>query len=199
MTGDNLEVEVKFFVNGFDAVRDALRAAGATMKNERVYERNVIFDSDDEALRSREQLLRLRRDTAVKLTFKAPSDAQDGSEAKVREELEVELSDFDTMSQIFERLGFAPRKLYEKYRETWRLDAVEVVLDEMPFGNFVELEGEERAIKAAVSRLNLDWNGRLLTNYLALMAQLKAHHDLPFDDITFENFQKANVSIADVL
>lgn len=199
MTHDNLEIEVKFLIDDLNTVREALEAAGATLEKERAYERNVVFDSDAETLRHREQLLRLRQDTAVKLTFKAPSEAQHGSEAKVREELEVELSDFDQMSQIIERLGFAPRLVYEKYRETWRLGEVEVVLDEMPFGDFVEFEGEETAIKRAVSDVKLEWNDRLLTNYLALMAKVKRKYRLPFDDITFENFDRVDVSIADVL
>ena len=53
--------------------------------------------------------------------------------------------------------------------------------------------------KTAVSHLNLNWQNRILTNYLGLMAQLKAHHSLPFNDLTFANFANQNISIADIL
>ncbi|MCA9920516.1 MAG: hypothetical protein KC445_21325 [Anaerolineales bacterium] len=89
--------------------------------------------------------------------------------------------------------------MYEKYRETFTWQDVEIVLDELPYGNFVELEGDEGGLKTAVSHLNLNWQNRILTNYLGLMAQLKAHHNLPFNDLTFANFDGLNVSIADIL
>jgi hypothetical protein len=54
-------------------------------------------------------------------------------------------------------------------------------------------------LKTAVAHLNLNWQNRILTNYLGLMAQLKAHHNLPFNNLTFANFANQNISIADIL
>lgn len=195
----NLEVEVKFLVDDVAGWRDRLLAAGAVLIKPRVYERNVRLDTADQALLQRWQLLRLRQDTAVRLTFKGPVAEDIVSEAKVREELEVTVGDFDTAVLILQRLGFEPMQVYEKYRETFKLADVEVVLDEMPFGNFLELEGSEAGIKTAVARLELDWRKRLTTNYLAIMAELKAYYDLPFDDVTFANFANVAVSVANVL
>lgn len=195
----NLEVEVKFLVADLTAVRTQLLTLGATLHKPRVFERNLRLDTADEQLLDRLQLLRLRQDTAVRLTFKGPSAAQAGSEAKVREELEIELDDFDTAVAIFQRLGFAPVQTYEKYRETFRLGELEIVLDEMPFGDFIELEGPETAIKSTAAALNLDWSKRLLTNYLALMERIRVHHNLPFRDLTFANFEAAPYRIADLL
>jgi len=199
MADRNLEVEVKFLVGSLTAVRARLISLNATLKKARVFERNVRFDTPDEALRYELKLLRLRQDTAVKVTFKGPTAEDLTSEAKVREELEMEVSDFETAAAIFERLGFAPMQVYEKFRETWQLDSVEVVLDEMPYGDFVELEGDEAAIKTAAAQLNLDWHKRSLSNYLALMGDLKAHHNLDFDDLTFANFENITASAADIL
>ena len=195
----HLEVEVKFLVDDLAGWRDRLLAAGAVLVKPRVYEQNVRLDTADQALLQKWQLLRLRQDTAVRLTFKGPVPEDVVSEAKVREELEVTVGDFDTAVLIFERLGFAPVQVYEKYRETFQLVGVEVVLDEMPFGNFLELEGSEVGIRTAAAILGLDWDKRLTTNYLAIMAQLKARYDLPFDDITFANFENVTVSVAQVL
>jgi len=181
------------------AFRERLLAAGAVLTKPRIYERNVRFDTADERLYKELSLLRLRQDTAVTLTYKGTSEKQSQSEAKVREELEVEVSDFDTLSLIFQRLGFAPMQVYEKYRETFTWQDVEIVLDELPYGNFIELEGDEGGIKTAVSHLNLHWQDRIVDNYLGLMAQLKAHHNLPFHDLTFANFINLDISIADVL
>lgn len=195
----NLEVEVKFLVDDLSQWRERLLSVGAVLRKGRVFERNVRLDTADQDLYKRFHLLRLRQDTAVRLTFKAPGPAEVASEAKVREELEVDVSDFDTAVLIFQRLGFVPMQVYEKYRETFQLGDVEVVLDEMPYGNFVELEGSEEGIKTAVTALGLDWDKRLITNYLTIMMELKAHYKLPFDDITFANFAGMSVSVADVL
>ena len=186
-------------VSNLAVFRETLQAAGGRLVRPRVYERNVRYDTDKDRLRRRDELLRLRQDTMVRLTFKGMAWSAGQSEVKVREEIEIEVDDFDRAAALIGRLGFEPKQVYEKYRETFQLSEVEVVLDEMPFGNFVELEGEEEAIKAAAARLELDWNRRIVTNYLELMGRLKAYHSLPFDDLTFANFKDLPVSAADIL
>lgn len=196
----NVESEVKFLVADLAALRGRLLAAGATLRHPRTYERNVRLDTPDGALLGRQALLRLRQDQGIRLTFKGDTIQADRSEVKVREELEVAVSDFDLMAAILTRLGFGPVQVYEKYRETFRLGQVEVVLDEMPYGMFVEIEGhDESAIRAAAATLGLDWSKRLLTNYLALMAMVKEARALPFDDVTFANFARYPVDMADFL
>ena len=193
-----LEVEVKFLVADLAAFRERLAAAGGTLKKERVFERNVCFDTPGNDLLKKGELLRLRQDAVVRITFKGEVTEALYSEAKVREELEVSVNDFDTTARIFERLGFAPVQVYEKYRETFTLDGIEIVLDEMPYGDFVELEGEEAAIKTAATDLGLTWSKRINNNYLGLMAALKQFHQLDFDDVTFANFAGRGISIADI-
>jgi len=193
-----LEVEVKFLVADLGAFRKRLLADGGVLKKERVFERNVRFDTPDNALLKKGELLRLRQDAAVRVTFKGEVAEDLQSEAKVREELEVSVNDFDSTAQIFERLGFAPVQVYEKYRETFMLTDIEVVLDEMPYGDFVELEGEEVAIKTAATDLGLAWSKRINNNYLGLMADLKRFHQLDFDDLTFANFEDRGISISDI-
>ena len=48
---------------------------------------------------------------------------------------------------ILEALGYYPALVYEKRRETWRLGETEIVVDELPFGLFMEIEGAEKSIK----------------------------------------------------
>lgn len=193
------ETEVKFFMPELGVFREQLVKAGAILTKPRVFEQNVRFDTPDNQLLQRRELLRLRQDTAVTITFKGSPDELEQGEVKRREEIEVNTTDFDNTVTIFKRLGFEPKQVYEKYRETFQLGALEIVLDEMPFGNFIELEGEEEAIKTAVARLGLPWEKRILTNYLMLMAQLQAFHKLPFMDLTFANFEQWTVSVADIL
>jgi adenylate cyclase class 2 len=192
--GPHLEVEVKFLVDDLDAVRARLVEHGATQQSPRTYERNIRFDTPSGALLAEAKLLRLRQDARVRLTFKGRAAADAASEAKVREEIEVTLDDFDNMALILQRLDFEPVQMYEKYRETFRLGEVEVVLDEMPFGLFVELEGPEAALRPMAESLQFDWSRRILVNYLAMMAFFKQIYRLPFDDITFDGFAQHPIS-----
>ncbi len=203
LQAQNLEVEVKFWLDDLAAFRERLVNAGIHPHHARTYERNIRFDNAWDGLARRGQLLRLRQDTRARLTFKSIPPQPAAAEAKVREEIEIEVSDFDQTHVLLERIGFLPRQVYEKYRETFvsrsaEFGSVEIVLDEMPFGNFVELEGEEPAIKVVASQIGLDWEKRILDNYLTLMLQLKTQHNLPFDDVTFANFAGLNISAADL-
>lgn len=197
--GNNLEVEVKFLVRDLDLLRHRLIEAGAKLVKARVFERNVRLDDEQQRLLRRGQLLRLRQDDGVRLTFKGVAADDVHSEAKVREELETTVGDFDIAAAILERLGFRMQQVYEKYRETFRLGEVEVVLDELPFGLFVELEGDEAELRKAAQRLALPWAQRILDNYLLLMARAKVYYGLPFEDLTFENFEGGEYAIDAVL
>jgi adenylate cyclase class 2 len=196
---DFLEVEVKFLVSDLAPVRQRLATIGAEVGAPRVFERNVRFDTPDEALLQRQELLRLRHDVRSRLTYKGPAGDDAASEAKVREEIELEIGDFDRLALILQRLGFYPVQTYEKYRETFHWQAVEIVLDETPFGQFVELEGPEAGIKAAAAMLGLDWLKRVLANYLALMEMARREFSLPFSDLTFANFAQRPVDMSGLL
>lgn len=196
---DLLEVEVKFLLEGLDGIRQRLLSAGADLSSPRVYERNIRFDTPDGALLQRQELLRLRQDTRSRLTFKGPAAEDTASEAKVREEIELEIGDFERLSTILQRLGFMPVQVYEKYRETYHWRNVEIVLDEMPFGDFIELEGKENDLKAVASALGLDWSKRVLANYLGLMELCRLSFELPFTDLTFGNFEGYPVDLGRLL
>ena len=200
MPTDNLEVEVKFLVADLAGVRARLVASGAEPGAPRIYERNVRFDTADEELLGRQSLLRLRQDSRVRLTYKGLAARDAASEAKIREEIEVTVSDFDGLAAILSRIGFAAVQTYEKYRETFHWGDVEVVLDELPFGDFVELEGpSDHRLKAAANALGLDWSRRVLANYLALMELARQTFDLPFRDLTFANFAAHPVRLDSLL
>ena len=197
----NLEVEAKFQIDDLDGVRTRLLAAGGEIKKQRIYEKNTVYDDRAQSLKNSQRLIRLRQDEKIKLTFKgpAPAELEQASEAKVREEIELEIADFDKMELIIGRLGYEPAVVYEKYRETIQVGEVEAVLDELPYGNFVELEGSETAIKALAEACDIKWESRLNTNYLALLRMVKSAYQLGFNDLTFENFEGLTIDWGKVL
>ena len=186
-----LETEAKLHVPNLDAVAQRILAAGGELTHPRTFERNVRYDTPQGTLSARHIVLRLRQDDRVRLTYKDAATLQEGALSRV--ELEVTLDDFATMDAILQRLGFVPSVRYEKYRTTYRLGAAEIMLDEMPFGHFVEIEGPLEAIQAAQDALQLTERPRLPLSYLGLFEHVKAALGLDVHDLTFANFAGVHV------
>lgn len=98
--------------------------------------------------------LRLRKigDFTV-LTYKEKIKTDDAAKHKL--EYETSVSDVEATEKIIERLGYRLTAVYEKRRKSWKLDDVEVVLDELPFGLYMEIEGTISAIEKAEKKLGL--------------------------------------------
>jgi adenylate cyclase class 2 len=185
------ETEVKLYVPDLEAVKGRLEAAGATLAASRIYERNVRYENVAHTLTASDIVLRLRQDSRVRLTYKEAARAQGGIVS--RTEIEVEVGDFDAMQLILAKLGYTPYLVYEKYRTTYELDSAEVVLDEMPYGNFVEIEGEPAQIETIVARLELGSAWRSDASYMLLFERVKRRLGLTFNDLTFANFAGVTV------
>lgn len=192
-----LETEVKFFLSDPDAFRRRLQAA-ATVAEAEVFETNYRFDAADQRLMTDQCLLRLRRDRRNRLTFKKPHPAG-GRQFKTHEEIEIEVSDFATAAQLLEAVGFRRKQIYEKRRATFTLNAVEICLDHLPFGHFVEIEGPPEEVPGAAETLGLAWPRRILANYLQIFAALREALNLPFNDVTFDRFAAVQADMADLI
>jgi adenylate cyclase, class 2 len=187
----SLEIEIKFYIPNIDSIRAKIRALGAEPKGSG-FETNIRFDDEAMHLTQGKKLLRLRQDSRCRLTVKAPPDDAD-TEFKIFRELEVEISDSQTMIAILEQLGFYPRQVYEKQRETYLFSHTELCLDTLPYGHFLEIEGGKDDIRKAAGAIGLNWEKRITANYLSLFATLQKQLNLPFDDVTFENFKKVKI------
>jgi len=152
---NNYETELKFKVDDFAKFRAELKRQGATFKGI-TQEQNFCFDDKERSLKRNDNLLRLRTvGDKTLLTFKGAKE-KDG-DLKKREELELEISNFELMKSVLVRLGFTVYRVYEKKREIYLLEGVEVVLDLIPFiGTHVELEGSSEGILKVMKLLSLN-------------------------------------------
>jgi len=187
----SLEIEIKFYIPDIDSIRARIRSLGAELKDSG-FETNTRFDDEALRLTQGKKLLRLRQDSRCRLTVKSPPDDAD-TEFKIFRELEVDISDSQTMIAILGQLGFYPRQVYEKQRETYHFNHTELCLDTLPYGHFLEIEGGKDDIRKAAEAIGLNWEKRITANYLSLFATLQKQMDLPFDDVTFENFKKVKI------
>jgi len=188
-----LESEVKFYLTDIASFEDRLQKARASLLHERVHEVNYRFDTPQRTFSSEHRVLRLRQDQASIITYKGPSSLQEG--VTVRDEIEFEVSDFGAARQLLEALGFVEIVRYEKWRTTWLLDNLEVTIDEMPFGNFSEIEGNDPGqIQRSASKLALDWSARINSSYMMLFDQVRRSKNIAIANLTFEDFRNLSVS-----
>ncbi len=188
------EIEVKFLLDDLTAMRQRLLSMGATLATPRTYEDNLCFDTPDQRLQQHGYLLRLRRGHRTLLTYKEPPAVPD-VDFKVRHEYEIEVSDFALTRIMVEKLGFAPFFRYEKYRETFVYQEAEILLDEVPFGAFMEIEAGRETIGAIVATLGLDFAKRLRAGYGEIFHTIRTAYHLPFTDMTFDNFRGHTIDL----
>ena len=194
MGSNDRELEAKFYLQDKDKLEERLKTLGADSVHGRVLETNLRFDTPDGVLGRTHQVLRLRKDTRVWLTYKSASEVQDG--VFNRQEIEFEISDFEAGQGFLAALGYQVSVIYEKFRTTYSLDGLEVVIDELPYGDFLEIEGDEpQAIRACAASLGLDWSAVLQQSYLGLFTVLREKMGFNFRDLTFENFRMLQVGI----
>ncbi len=183
----HLETEVKFHLRSPQTVRRHIIDLGGQSQG-KTFELNIRYDDTEESLQAGGCLLRLRKDTAARLTFKKrPQKTVPGVKAYL--EYEVVVENFETMDAILNQLGLRGVQKYEKIRETFSLGECILCLDEMPFGFFLEIEGPVQEIVRLAGKLGLSWENRILANYLAIFEKLRQVAGLGFNDATFSNFR----------
>jgi len=142
-----VEIEKKYRISPErrDRIEELLNEYGATFEGED-FEENAIYGGG--TLEERRAVLRIRRTSGRSfLTFKQRIATD--LDVKHQTEHETEIGDADEMAEIVRELGFVTRVVYEKRRRTWKFRSVEVVLDELPFGFFMEIEGTLTTIAEA--------------------------------------------------
>lgn len=177
-----IEVEKKFRLTKRqrDAVLKRLPAVGAELEGED-FEENTLFNGEPLAIGT--CVLRLRR-VGNKATLTYKKALPNVSSFKQRREEETAVADPDAMEAILVALGFTPALVYEKRRQTWRLANTEIVIDVLPFGLFMEIEGRVSDIKAVERKLGL----KGLRAEPATYPQLTAKHGKLYDGLIEARF-----------
>lgn len=148
-----IEVEKKFRLTKRqrDAVLRRLPEVGATVTREE-FEENTLYSGP--GLESGACVLRVRRvGGRATLTYKRRLPG--ASVIKQQREEETEVADANALEAILEALGYQPSMVYEKRRQTWLLGDTEIVIDVLPFGLFMEIEGRANAIRAVERKLGV--------------------------------------------
>jgi len=186
----SLEQETKFFLPDAAALRSRIAGLGLDRFQARMHEENIRFDTPDGSLTRQGKVLRLRKAGRCILTYKQPEDPHATAPARRHMESEIVVEDIDRMAYVLEGLGYRPIVRYDKYREVFSRESTLVMVDQLPFGDFLELEGPDLGqLRAMAATLGLDWAAALQASYMGIFLTLKRKYQLPFLDATFEKFK----------
>lgn len=165
-----VEIEKKYRLNlkQRQAIERRLREVGAT-KHELEFEENTIYGGGRLDLGG--CALRLRRvGKRAILTFKQRLPTQSPIKHQIENETIIEKP--EAMNAILQSLGFRPALVYEKRRRRWQLGKAEIVIDELPFGLFMEIEASEREIGRVEKKIGAETLPPVMQTYPTLTAMI---------------------------
>ena len=192
------EIEAKFHVQNLRKIELRLLELKAQLIQPRVHEVNLRFDRPDGELRNSFRVLRLRQDDIARFTFKGPSVEETGGILS-RQEIEFEVGDFDSAKQFLEAIGFQVVVFYEKFRTTYELNDTHIMLDELPYGSFVEIEGENaETIHSIANLLGLNWDAMVKAGYHALFERVAGKYGLDVSKLSFENLEGVTIKTTEM-
>ena len=187
------EIEAKFHVQNLRKIELRLLELKAQLIQPRVHEVNLRFDRPDGELRNSFRVLRLRQDDIARFTFKGPSVEKDGGILS-RQEIEFEVGNFDSAKHFLEAIGFQVVVFYEKFRTTYEFNNTHIMLDELPYGSFIEIEGENaETIHSIANLLGLNWDAMVKAGYHALFERVAGKYGLDVSKLSFENLEGVTI------
>ena len=164
----HMEVEIKIPINNADEIREKILSKGGKIKREKHFESNYLFDYLDRSLSAQGFLLRVRDlPEGALLTFKGKVVTHE--KYKTRPEAETICLDKEAL----------------KTREEYILNDALVCIDQLPFGYYLEIEGEEENIEKVTEILELDKNLFSKKSYAAIFAEICREAGKAFTDILF--------------
>ncbi len=148
------------------------------------FQRTTRMDTPNMDLEKNGTFLRVRSGHKNSVTLKKKLKEKN-KEIFEREEIETEVKDIDKLADIFSNLGFTKRLILEKYRIDFKYKDLNISIDELPFGFYVELEGKSERIFEIAKELSLDVANKITVTYWDLFEEYKKKNNLQGEDIIF--------------
>ncbi len=155
----DIEFEATFTDVDKDAIRKLLEEKGAELVRPEFMQRRIVL-----SLPSGHEIkggwLRVRDEgNKTTLTLKIV----DGDQIENQKEVSLKIDDFSQAETLLTMMGCKKNAYQESKRELWKLDDVEITIDEWPFLEpFVEVEGKSKqAVQDLSAKLGFDFDKAL--------------------------------------
>ena len=188
-----LESERKYMVQDLKALRRRLaETQHATLLGE-YFESNQIYDWPERTLWQQQKLLRVRTGKQSVICLKSSPQDASGQGVKLWQETQTEVGSAAEMAHLLEQLGLRAVLEYEKIRSKWQWGACVLCLDRVPFGRYVEIEGDAAAIDQCAQHFALDPQSATTASYHELNPGAGAKGSLNgFISFTFEEPERSH-------
>ncbi len=188
----NIEVEYKFQIEDKQSIIGKLNDVAVKSYN-REYQSNVMYDNKDGLMQKTDGRIRLRYlgESGKKvLTYKKPLESVNGAKREI--EYEIDFSDKEEqIENILNAMEFDITTSYERYRTEWKINSAHITIDEYPFADFVEIEGEQEEIEKIALMLGLDFDKALDKPADTLFQEWRKNRGLSFKGVMrFDDYDK---------
>ncbi|HAW58444.1 MAG TPA: hypothetical protein DCX03_05440 [Bacteroidales bacterium] len=122
------------------------------------------------------------------ITLTVKRKTKDNAHFFEREEMEIKIKDgenLETLREILKSLGFQKEIIFEKKRKNVLKDDIVISFDELPFGFFVEFEGEPEVINKYLNKFNFSDRPRITKAYLGLWEDYRKTHNVAEENCVF--------------
>jgi adenylate cyclase, class 2 len=155
----NIEYEATFTNINKEKIREILKEKGGELIRPEFLQKRVVFNLPEE--RKIEGGWIRVRDEGDKITVSLK--IVNGDKIEDQKEICLEVNKFEEAEELLIFLGCIKKAYQESKRELWKIDDVEITIDEWPFLEpFVEIEGDsEEKVKAVSEKLGFQYEDAL--------------------------------------
>jgi len=149
------EYEATFLNIDKDEIRERLKNARADLIKPEFLQKRINFNPAK--ILYKHSWIRVRDEgNKITMTFKAIN----GDKIEDQKETNLVIDNFEKGVEILETIGCQRKAYQETKREIWKLDNVEICIDEWPFLEpFAEVEGKsEKEVKTVSKKLGFDYS-----------------------------------------
>lgn len=179
------EIEIKIKLSDAEGLVKKVEEMGAKKTSEHTEydlmynDKQGTFDSGNPSGKH----LRLRKSSSGNiLTYK--EKAEDGEHAYLlnRTEIQTKIENFEDLDALLKRLGFYVYRIKEKNAVHYELNDFVLQFHKVPFlGDFLEIESDEKNLKAFLPKLGLSIEQGINKGYSALFYDYCEAHNLSLD------------------
>lgn len=182
---ENKEIEVKFKIENIDDIIEKIKKVGGWGGDE-IFQKTIRLDTPNDDLEKKGIFLRVRKEVADTMTVKIKNKHNDNFFE--REEYEIKIEDADKAALMLKAVGFLKERILEKYRREFSFEKSDthVVVDRLPFGNYIEIEGSTTEIEKMIESLSLDSKKRIINTYWDLWRDFSEKNGRDKENITFD-------------
>lgn len=153
----NIEFEATFSNIDKNDIRKKLKDLDATLVRKEFLQKRSTFHVPKECALEKSWLRVRDEDGKITLTLKSSGKQ---SSIEDQKEIELEVDNYKSAVLFLEKIGCKQKAYQETKREIWKLNGVEIMIDEWPFLEpFVEIEGKsEDVVKDISEKLGFDYS-----------------------------------------